>query len=70
MILPEFPPNLVTIKFILGLPPLTEEPFDLEIDNGTVREMFLEEVEAEMEEHGDMVMLPVNHLALAVWSTI
>ena len=71
MILPDFPSNLFTINFILGLPPLDDEPPDLESINGTirapipVRAMVLEEIEAEMEEYGDMVMLPVNRSAVA-----
>ena len=59
MILPDFPPSLVTVKFILGLPPYPEKPISQE---ALERSRFLREINAEMAEHGDMVMLPVNHL--------
>ena len=56
VIIPDFPKHLVTIKFILGTPAYPEKPISQEAID---RSKLLREVEAEMEEFGDMVMLPV-----------
>lgn len=56
VILPDFPPNLVTVKFILGLPPFPEKPISQE---ALQRSLFLRDIQQEMDEHGDMVLLPV-----------
>jgi hypothetical protein len=58
IILPDFPKHLVTIKFILGTPPLPEKPLSSEAVSRTV---LMGKVNQEMAEHGDMVMLPVSH---------
>ncbi|OCF31309.1 hypothetical protein I316_07095 [Kwoniella heveanensis BCC8398] len=56
VILPDFPPDMFTVKFILGTPAYPENPVSQE---AVARSMLLSKVEAEMEEHGDMVMLPM-----------
>jgi hypothetical protein len=61
VILPDFPKHLVTVKFILGTPPLPEAPISSE---AVSRSVLMTKVNAEMQEHGDMVMLPVSHLRL------
>ena len=56
-ILPDFPPNLVTVKFILGTPapvPRTQ------ISETAARALLLRDVAKEMREHDDMVMLDVS----------
>jgi hypothetical protein len=58
IIIPEFPKHLVTTKFILGTPQLPEKPISTEAVSRTV---LMNKVNAEMQEHGDMVMLPVSH---------
>jgi hypothetical protein len=57
VILPDFPSNLMSIKFILGTPPILIEPTPEEIDD---RAKLLEDIQAEVREYGDMVMLPVG----------
>jgi hypothetical protein len=57
VILPDFPKHLVTVKFIIGTPPFPEAPFSSE---AVERTKLLSRVNAEMQEHGDMVMLPVR----------
>ena len=57
MILPDFPPNLVTVKFILGLPPYPTSPIKQE---AVQRSTYLRELEQENAEQGDMVILPVS----------
>ena len=61
VILPDFPKHLVTIKFILGTPPLPEKPISSEAVSRTV---LMNKVNAEMQEFGDMVMLPASFLLL------
>lgn len=56
MNIPDFPSNLVTVKFILGLPPYPAKPIS---SQAVQRSLFLRAIDAEMAEHGDMVMLPV-----------
>lgn len=60
IILPDYPKHLVTIKFILGTPPLPAKPLSSE---GVERSKLMGKVNQEMAEHGDMVMLPVSHSA-------
>lgn len=55
--MPDFPKDLVTVKFILGTPPLPEKPISSE---AVTRSKLMAKVGAEMQEHGDMVMLPVR----------
>ena len=57
MIIPDFPKHLVTIKFILGLPPIPEKSTSKE---RKARPKLLREVQAEMDQHEDMVMLSVR----------
>jgi hypothetical protein len=57
VILPDFPKSLVTVKFILGLPPYPEKPISQE---ALTRTQFLRTLQAENQEHGDMVILPVS----------
>lgn len=57
VVLPDFPKHLVTVKFILGLPPFPEKPVSQE---AMERSAFLREIQKEMDEFGDMVMLPVS----------
>lgn len=57
VILPDFPQDLVTIKFILGTPTRPEDPHSSE---GVARAELMKEVKQEMEEQGDMVMLDVS----------
>lgn len=56
-IIPDFPPELVTVKFILGTPPYPEQS---SISERSKRTKLLKDVSKEMKEHGDMVMLPVS----------
>jgi hypothetical protein len=56
VILPDFPKDLVTVKFILGTPPYPEKPISNE---AIARSRFLREIQAEMNEHKDMVLLPM-----------
>lgn len=56
-IIPDFPPSLVTVKFILGLPPFPERPIGKE---AVERSIFLRRIQAEADEHGDIVMLPAS----------
>ncbi len=56
MIIPDFPPSLVTVKFILGLPPYPEKPISHEAID---RSKLILTLKAEMAEHEDMVILPV-----------
>ncbi|ORY31443.1 hypothetical protein BCR39DRAFT_526792 [Naematelia encephala] len=56
VILPDFPPHLVTVKFILGLPPYPEKPISADAIS---RSQFLRQIHAEMDEFGDMVLLPM-----------
>ena len=58
IILPDYPKHLVTIKFILGTPPLPEKPLSSE---AVARSKLMGKVNQDMAEHGDMVMLPVSH---------
>ena len=58
IILPDYPKHLVTIKFIIGTPPLPAKPLSSE---GVERSKLMGKVNQEMTEHGDMVMLPVSH---------
>jgi hypothetical protein len=62
VILPDFPKHLVTVKFILGTPPLPEKPISSE---AVARTVLMREVEREMQEFGDMVVLPVSPLELS-----
>ncbi|KIR36347.1 hypothetical protein I352_01295 [Cryptococcus deuterogattii MMRL2647] len=55
-IIPDFPPELVTVKFILGLPPYPEQSSSSELSK---RAKLLKDVNKEMKKHGDMVMLPM-----------
>lgn len=57
VILPDFPKHLVTVKFILGTPALPEKPISSE---AIARTKLMNKVSAEMQENGDMVMLPVR----------
>lgn len=57
-IIPDFPPELVTVKFILGTPPYPEPSSSSEVSKRT---KLLKDVKKEMKEHGDMVMLPVSY---------
>jgi hypothetical protein len=61
VIFPDFPPNLVTTKFVLGLPPFAMKPFGEEADD---RVRILKELHKEMEEHNDMIILPVSYVVL------
>lgn len=54
---PDFPPSLVTTKFILGTPPYPARPVGQE---AAARSLLLRELDKEQAEHGDMVMLPVR----------
>ncbi|WVQ65931.1 uncharacterized protein L199_004109 [Kwoniella botswanensis] len=56
VIIPDFPPDQFTIKFILGTPPYPENPISQE---AVARSRLMNKVEAEMNEFGDMVMLPM-----------
>ncbi|ODO01524.1 hypothetical protein I350_06344 [Cryptococcus amylolentus CBS 6273] len=55
-IIPDFPEDLVTVKFILGTPPFPNATTGPEIEK---RDALLRDVRQEMKEHGDMVMLPM-----------
>ncbi len=48
---------MVTVKFILGLPPFPENPISQEAMD---RSKLLAELNAENREHGDLVILPVS----------
>ncbi|RXK41661.1 hypothetical protein M231_01161 [Tremella mesenterica] len=54
VIIPDFPPELVTIKFILGTPAIPENPVGTE---AVARSAALLRVKQEMKDHNDMVML-------------
>ncbi|WVQ80546.1 hypothetical protein IAT38_002651 [Cryptococcus sp. DSM 104549] len=56
VIIPDFPPDLVTVKFILGTPAYPENSISSE---AVQRSKLLSKVGAEMAEHGDMVILPM-----------
>ena len=56
VVLPDFPKHLFTVKFILGTPAYPEKPISSE---GVERSKFMREIQAEMKQHGDMVMLDV-----------
>ncbi|KAK8858457.1 hypothetical protein IAR55_002684 [Kwoniella newhampshirensis] len=56
VIIPDFPKDLVTVKFILGTPAYPEKPISQEALDRT---KLLTRVREEMSEHGDMVMLPM-----------
>ncbi|WWC70617.1 uncharacterized protein I206_104568 [Kwoniella pini CBS 10737] len=56
VVIPDFPKEQFTIKFILGTPAFPENPISQE---AVARSVLLNKVEAEMKEHGDMVMLPM-----------
>ncbi|KAL7422144.1 hypothetical protein Q5752_002787 [Cryptotrichosporon argae] len=55
-VLPDFPPHLVTVKFILGLPPFPENPLSQE---AVARSLLLARLHQENEDHGDLVLLPM-----------
>lgn len=61
VILPDFPSNLVTVKFILGTPGFPDKTAPQE---GTDRATLLRSVRKEMKEHGDMVMLDVRDIGI------
>ncbi|WRT67640.1 uncharacterized protein IL334_004612 [Kwoniella shivajii] len=56
VIIPDFPPDLFTVKFILGIPAYPENPLGPE---AVSRSMLMNKIEAEMDRYGDMVMLPM-----------
>ncbi|WVW84505.1 hypothetical protein I302_106539 [Kwoniella bestiolae CBS 10118] len=56
VVIPDFPSDQFTIKFILGTPPFPENPIGQE---AIARTVLMNKVEAEMREFGDMVMLPM-----------
>lgn len=55
--LPDVPAHLITVKFILGLPPYPENPVSKE---AMERSATLRQVQEEMDEFGDMVLLDVS----------
>lgn len=55
LIIPDFPTSLITIKFIVGLPPLSSNP----ILSTPPSQVFLS-IRAEQEKYGDMIILPVS----------
>ncbi|WVR06229.1 hypothetical protein IAU60_003259 [Kwoniella sp. DSM 27419] len=56
VILPDFPPDKFTVKFILATPAYPENPISQE---AVARSALLRRVELEMAEHNDMVLLPM-----------
>ncbi|WWC88817.1 uncharacterized protein L201_003730 [Kwoniella dendrophila CBS 6074] len=56
VVIPDFPKEQFTVKFILGTPPYPQEPISEEAIN---RSRYLKKIRAEMDEFGDMVMLPM-----------
>lgn len=59
VLLLDFPTSLVTVKFILGLPPYPENPISKE---AVSRSALLRRVQKEAEEFNDIVILPVSLL--------
>ncbi|KAK4685512.1 hypothetical protein P7C73_g4640, partial [Tremellales sp. Uapishka_1] len=56
VILPDFPKHLVTVKFILGIPPFPEST----LSQATIdRALLIRKVDEEMKEFGDIVVLPM-----------
>lgn len=55
--LPDIPSHLITVKFILGLPPYPENPVSKE---AMERSTTLKQIRAEMDEFGDIVLLDVS----------
>lgn len=60
-ILPEFPPELVTVKFILGRPPTPTK-------GGSWKDLLNFNFEVEQAQYGDMVMLDVSFSTLTLTS--